>query len=616
MPRLAPIEINFRQMLINSLAKSLVTHAGIATKADIPAAVRATPDVVIKGETSMGDRLNIYSRFSETQFISLAMQNPWSFSNARILGQIVADGDLRIQQRSAESSEKWDEVISHPFEEIIEARPNPYMSQYYVWLYQVLWFLMKGEAYWMVVKNDLGEPIELYPLPASRVLPIPGKDEMFEGFAYSPIIGEPPKLLLPEDICYHRFPNIFQYFRGWSTLNAYLSGLKTDKEASDFDLRDYENGLELKQIISLRTELDDTEFLTALQDLIDAQEDGLRFMAIRGGDMDIKNITQRRADSSGNIREKMASIAGRVFAVFDGFWDKSANRASSERAEQNTISYGAWPIMRMFAEDITAQIVIPAYGSDFRVNFVDIRPRNIELDIAEENHNWSAMTWDQVQETKGREPHPDPDVGTAPFSAAPKIAVVKVARRDTTTIQGGQETRSQPNNSIIESKSEVNVDSSFFHLLDQADLNGKTRASIVLPQSESDLLRRTLLRNVDLKKWRTVALRLIGKGKRPERYEFHSENISPKMIKGITRLLEDCKTVKDVRSVFVKQEGKPFIPLGSNGYEPDDEVTVAEIAELAEIESEEFADEFDVAVPELGTILESEELNISSEEEQ
>lgn len=595
--QLKPIEINLRGAFWNWTAKQL-SNVGLATKADLPAPTRAGPDVVVRSESTPMDRMANFIRFSETQFIWLAMQNPWAFSNARLLGHIVAEGEMRVQERNTQSTEKWDDVESHNFEKIIEARPNKWMSQYYVWLYQTVWYLMKGEAYWMVVKNELGEPIELYPLPASRVLPIPGTgDELFAGFAYSSIIGETPTFLLPEDICYHRFPNIFQYFRGWSNLNAYLVGLQTDREAAEFDLRDYEHGLELKQIVSFRPDLDDSEFLTALQDLIDAQEDGLRYMGIRGGDLDVKNVTQRRADSSGDVRDKMASMGGRIFSVFDGFWDKSANRASSERAEENTISYGAWPIMRMFAEDMTAQVVIPAYGADTRVVFDDIRPRNIELDIKEEEHEWSAMTWDEVQDTKGRSPHPDPDIGKAPYSAAARIAEMKVAQNafnppNTAQPATEEEIEGEEEQPEEETGAIANI----------LRLNGN--GSVSDNAAEAFLRLSGELRETDLRKWKTVCLRMINKGKRPEGYNFESNYITQEEMNYIRQMLTQCETMEDVKALFTKQ-GEPFVPSGAEQYQPTDP-TEDEIAQLAEDEAEEFSEEFDELMPELETLLEAE----------
>jgi hypothetical protein len=612
---LKPIEINFKGMIINWLGRQLAKDAGMATKADLPPQVRAGPDVIIRSESTPADRIANYARYSETQFIWLAMQNPWAFSNARILAHIVAEGELKVQVRNTESREKWEEVDAHPFELILEGRPNPWMSQYYVWLYQVIWYLMKGEAYWMIVRNDLGEVLEMYPLPASRVLPIPGEgDEMYAGFAYTPIVGATPKLLLPEDICYHRFPNIFQYFRGWSNLNAYLLGLKIDREAAEFDLRDYELGLELKQIISFRPDLDDTEFATALMDLINAQEDGLRFMGIRGGDMDVANVTQRRADSGGDIRQRMASEAGRIFGVFDGFWDKSANRASSERAEQNTVAYGAWPIMRMFSEDLTAQIIIPTYGIEYRVTFDDIRPRNIELDIKEEEHEWSAMTWDQVQEEKGREPHPDPDVGGAPYKSAGRIAEMKA-------VQGSLITERNPNPSLpieagltaFSDDSEENgtLDTDEAETLRIAGILRKMGNGAYSPGVGEMLLRAEgiqELRDLDLKKWKTVSIRMLDKGNRPEAYTFYSDHISKDEVKYIRAMLTRCETIEDVKDLFNIQ-GDPFIPDGTEGYAPEDE-TEEEIATLAEEDVEEFSQEFDELMPELGTLLEAEEEEI------
>lgn len=581
-------------MIFDAIKQSIATAAdnflqtrGFVKAERLPA---MSPDIIFTNERGKTPVSSFYwfNYWSQLEIQKLAMANPWVFSDAKIIGQIVGEGELQVQKFTNDPKIPWESEPSHDFLKISEMRPNPYMGQYFTWLYQSLWYLLKGEAFWMLVPDQTGRLAEWYPLPSNRVVPIPGNNEaLFSAFAYSPIDGMKPHLLPPESVCYHRFPNLFNYHRGYAQLTAYLMSLKIDTEAASFDLDDYQNALSLKQLISFDPEMTDADFNVALSDLDDAAASNRRYMGIRGGDMSVAQISQRRAQEGGDIRDKMASQAGRVFGVFDGFWERSANRASAEVAEANTISYGAWPVMTMFAEDITAQVVIPHYGDEYRVKFKDIRPRDRDLEMKEDAHNRQIMFFGEIRENAelpitlvdSDNPLVAQILADTPYVALKEVAI-KIAEFRLNQIQAEMNAERQ----MEEEEPEIDLE----EIEEEEEME------------EGELTRAA---KSDLKRWKSVALRRLRNGEEPAGYNFESDHIPPDYAKSIYVKLAFCHTEDDIKAIF--KPGKRFIPEGAAEFNP---VSMGDydLGEWAANNEEQDAELFHQMIPEFDGILDAE----------
>jgi HK97 family phage portal protein len=397
------------------------------------------PSAVFAGETWPGSEYNIYARWSEYELQRLAITNPWVYSAQDIISNEIAKGIIGVERRSKKEGEKWLPEIDHDFERIVEGRPNPYMSQFFTWKYQVMWLCLQGEAYWMNVPDKTGELRQLYPLPANRVVPVPDPsgERLFSYFAYSPVTGAAPQKLLPEQVCFHRFPHPFDYHRGMSPVSAYLTSLKIDTEARRFDLEDFQNGLTLKHLVSMRPETTERDRLGAQADLERGRKEGLRYMLIRAGQIDVKALEGRRGDN-GDVRQLTREEADFIFGVPEGIRAANATEANATVAWNTFLNSTIWPLMCMLDEDMTAQIVHRFYGEDLRAKFEDVRPQNIELKLKEKDNRRKAQTYDEARAADGLEPHPDPDIGGAPYTVAGAVYLEKIRQGRKAAEQGSE----------------------------------------------------------------------------------------------------------------------------------------------------------------------------------
>jgi len=470
--------------------------------------------VALTGEITPG-KDQPFAAYSSQEFEKLAMTNYAVYRNIMKIAKMVAGGTAKVQERDNDNREKWQDITAHPFEEIIEYRPNRWMSQSFIWMYQVAWLLLRGEAYWMLVPTRGGELNSVYPLPANRVQPIPGQAEMFRGYWYTPVNGQPPNFLKPEQVCFHRFFNPFDYHRGLSPISAYLMGLRTNIEAQKTQLDDFQNKLNLQQLISVRQDTSRTQFVQAQADLREANEAGARWKVIRAGDISVASTSSPRNEFSLSVFELTESQANDIYGVPDAIWERNATEASAHVHNQALINDTVWPLMQMLAEDITIQMVQPYYGNQYRAVFEDIRPANVEQDIRKEENERRTMTYNEAREAKGRPPHPDPDIGDAPYEAAASIAQIKVQRG-----------------------------------------NGVQQA-----QEESEREEKA-----DLKRWESVARRMLKRGEQPGGYDFESQHIDIGKQAAIKTALLRATTEEEIKAAFGTngKAAEMFIPEGAD----------------------------------------------------
>lgn len=414
--------------LTSNLINKAIDRLGLIRRSDLNRFLPVRE--FFSGETYPGSEWNIFATWSEQEFQKLAITNPWVYSAVTLIGREIALGTIGVEERNKEEGEKWLPINNHDFEKIVEGRPNPYMSQFFTWLYQVMWLMVQGEAYWMLVPNKLGELTQMYPLPANRVIPVPDPtgQRLHAYFAYTPVAGGQVRALSVEQVCFHRFPNLFNYHRGMSPLSAYLMGLQLDTAIAKFDLDDYQHGLTLRQLISMRPETSARDFAVAQADMEEAQRLGRRWLFIRGGMIDVKAVGSRRETTTTNANPRLLTReeANYVFGIPDAVRNPSATEASAKVAREVFISGTIWPLMVMLAEDMTAEIIHRFYEQNLRAMFEDIRPRNKELELKERDNKRQIQTYNEARADMNLEEHPDPDVGNAPYPVAGEVYKLKI----------------------------------------------------------------------------------------------------------------------------------------------------------------------------------------------
>jgi hypothetical protein len=130
--------------------------------------------------------------------------------------------------------EQWKNQRNHALTKLM-ARPNPYYDGRILWMATCLDFLF-GEAFWLKIRNPIGEVVQLWWVPRGLITPRAPADgsEFISYYDYNVGRGQPDKIL-PRDIVHFRFgmdPRNIR--RGFSQLAAVMREVYTDEQACAF----------------------------------------------------------------------------------------------------------------------------------------------------------------------------------------------------------------------------------------------------------------------------------------------------------------------------------------------------------------------------------------------
>lgn len=165
----------------------------------------------------------------------LAMTSAWAYSDISLIAKRVAQAmcDVRLMRTTPDGDK---EVRDHPALDLLN-HPNDVMDAAFLWRYTVFWYLLAGNAYIVIVTpgQGTGQPLELWPLPAPRLRPVPQSLRRGRGaFATRNVVdyeyaSDRGIITLPGEAVIHlRTPNPFDYWQGLSPLSAAARGLEID----------------------------------------------------------------------------------------------------------------------------------------------------------------------------------------------------------------------------------------------------------------------------------------------------------------------------------------------------------------------------------------------------
>lgn len=127
---------------------------------------------------------------------------------------------------------------NHRMQRLLE-RPNPFYSGIVMWMATLIDFLISGNAYWLKVRNPMGEVIQLWYTPQSMIAP---KSDDKRPHIYithyeyrpSPAMAKPIELRV-DDVVHFRY-GIDEYDtrKGLSPLASLFREIFTDNEAANF----------------------------------------------------------------------------------------------------------------------------------------------------------------------------------------------------------------------------------------------------------------------------------------------------------------------------------------------------------------------------------------------
>lgn len=134
------------------------------------------------------------------------------YSAVRLRADAVARPPLRVYRRGVAAGERHREWVGpeHPAQRLLD-RVNPHWTGGDFWRATETYLSLWGVAYWSVEFDDLGMPVELWPLRPDRIRIVPDEDEYIRGYLYTGHSGEQVALTTDEVVRLRYFNPLDEY---------------------------------------------------------------------------------------------------------------------------------------------------------------------------------------------------------------------------------------------------------------------------------------------------------------------------------------------------------------------------------------------------------------------
>lgn len=327
-----------------------------------------------------------------------------------------AEGKLYRVDKNGEEQE----LKAHPFLNFWE-NPNP-LHEYTnaaLWNLFEIYLKLKGEGYFVIEKNALGVPVELWPVPTHWVQMTPYIDHPF--YTIRTTGGLVLDVSVDDMFVMKDLNPIDPFRRGMGQAEPLADEIETDEYAAKFQKRFFFNDATPNLIIGMPKSSDEqrkrfrAEWMEKFKGVFNSHG-----VATVNGEVTINKV--------GDSMKDMDMVNGRTFirdAVLEHFGvpreimgiTESSNRATSEAAQFIYAQNVLMPNLKRREQAINRQL-IPLFGNDIIWHYEDIIPRNQEFDKSVGTDGWNAglLTRNEAREKLGMPPVKNGDVYKTQFS--------------------------------------------------------------------------------------------------------------------------------------------------------------------------------------------------------
>jgi len=306
------------------------------------------------------------------------------------------------------------EVKEHPFLDFME-RPNPLyeMTSAACWRLQQIYLDLKGEGYFVYEFDELGRPVELWPLPTHWVQQTPYLEHpYYEIMTTGGLIRQIP---VDDIFCMKELNPLDPYKRGLGAAEALADEIETDEYAAKFQKKFFYNDATPSTIITMpgASKNQRERFVAEWKSKYQGPFNSHGVVAV-DGDVSVSKLSENMKD--------MDMMQGREFlrnAVLEHFGvpreimgiTENSNRATSDAAQYIYAQNVLMPRLSRREEAINTQI-LPFFGEGLIWHFDDIVPHSQDFDKAMAIDGWSAglLTKNEARELLNQPPCEHGDV--------------------------------------------------------------------------------------------------------------------------------------------------------------------------------------------------------------
>ena len=277
-------------------------------------------------------------------------------------------------KKAAEIVEVEDHVLLDLFREV-----NPFMNHFYLFELTSLYQELCGNAYWFVLRDKLGVPREIWPIPPGNLKVIPDKTEFIRGYRFTR--GFDTVDFGINEIVHFKFPSPINLYYGSSPLVAVSDSYNISQAMNKYEQAVFANMGRLEGAFETENELSQYEFDRLKEEIkqtfrgIDnvgkspLLEKGVKYKSYGTTPRELNYLAGRS-----KIKEEIINAYGQSL----GLWDKDATRANATVANENFMRDAIRPRLRRQEQKINEQLT-PMFDSKLFVAYDDPVPVDQEI---------------------------------------------------------------------------------------------------------------------------------------------------------------------------------------------------------------------------------------------
>jgi len=307
-----------------------------------------------------------------------------------------------------------EEVTEHPFVDLMK-NVNPYHNSRDLKEFTTMYSDLTGECYWLLIKNNLKVPSQIWPIPSQFIDPKFGNslDNAIESYIYKR--GSVEIELDPEDVVMFTYPNPNNIFTGFAPIQGIATEIYIQHEMNDFETAIFENRARIGGVLTQEESIspqDKERLMEQFSQKHKGSRQAGRTMWLPKG---LKYTRDTMTPQEINFIEGHQLYSEITCLAFDippgALRTKDVNLANAQVADERHAKNGILPRCERFSEKMNEK-VLPLFDEKLFCAFDDPVPQNRELLLKEQTERVKAgvMTINEVRAEEGLEPIDGGDV--------------------------------------------------------------------------------------------------------------------------------------------------------------------------------------------------------------
>jgi HK97 family phage portal protein len=315
-----------------------------------------------------------------------------------------------------------EELLDHPILNLLYM-PNQYMTKTEFQYITISHLLLAGEAFWFVVRNRMGMPVEMYPLYPDRMKLVFSEGTIIGSYEYkSP--GGSVVSIEPKDIIHHKRPNPTNIWRGFGTVRAAARAVDTDANAADYNKNFFVNAAKPSLALIYPNQLEDEDFERLKEEIVEdytgtanahktmVYDNDVKIQTIGAAQKDMEFLEGRKFN-----RDQILAM-WRISASMLGI-NEDANRASVDADDYKFAKRNIKPKMAALCDRITADLA-SQFDTKIIIDFTDPVPEDKEFEMKRDTESVNTIeTVNEIRARRGMDPIKGGDSLYVPMNMVP-----------------------------------------------------------------------------------------------------------------------------------------------------------------------------------------------------